>query len=138
MISFMFYKISIFLCALFIILIPYKSYSQENEDWTMPTMHKRPEFPGGRDSLNIYLRKNIVYPESAKKDSIEGKVIVKFYVDTLGYITNISVKQSVRSDIDQEVIRVVSNMPKWNPGTLEVPFVLPITFSLPLVRRNVQ
>lgn len=43
-----------------------------------------PEFPGGEDSLYAYIARNIVYPEAAKKEKIEGRVFVTFVIEKNG------------------------------------------------------
>lgn len=75
-----------------------------------------PEFPGGKDSLDAYLAKNIDW--SVGKKCKEGKVVVSFYVEADGSITNVKIFDSFCNPIDKEVIRVISAMPKWIPGKM--------------------
>lgn len=95
-----------------------------------------PSFPGGQYALTNFLSKNIRYPIIAHENALEGKVIVKFYVDTDGSIKNpIVLKDNVGGGCAEEAIRVIGLMPKWNPGTqrnkpVRVFFVIPITFKL--------
>ena len=77
---------------------------------------KSPEFPGGTDSLYKFLESNLKYPEDAKKDSIQGRVICRFTIDTDGSITDIQVLRSVHPSLDAEAVRVISAMPKWTPA----------------------
>jgi TonB family protein len=85
--------------------------------------------------LNAYLTANIVYPKKAKVQHLEGRVIVKFRIDEEGNIEKVSVIQSVSPELDAEALRVVSNMPKWNPGKqnekpVKMFFTLPVAFEL--------
>jgi len=94
-----------------------------------------PIFPGGQDSLFMFLKANIVYPKAAKKQKIEGNVLVSFVVEKEGSITNVKVVRGVDSLLDAEAIRVVKLMPKWIPATqnaepVRVMYRLPIVFSL--------
>ena len=89
-----------------------------------------PQFPGGSDSLISFVKRNLKYPETAIKDSIEGKVIVTFFVGTTGKITDVKLKHGVRYDLDNEALRIVSIMPKWIPANVKVNFTLPIKFTL--------
>lgn len=66
------------------------------------------------DSCMSFINKNIIYPETAIKDGIEGKVLVKFQIDVNGKISNISLLNKLSPEIDNELIRVFSNMPDWN------------------------
>ncbi|MDE6290150.1 MAG: energy transducer TonB [Muribaculaceae bacterium] len=93
------------------------------------------EFPGGMPALMRWLSSNIHYPESAQKNDIQGRVIVKFIVEKDGSITNAQVIRSVDSDLDREALRVVSKMPKWIPGKnggmpVRSYFTLPVSFRL--------
>lgn len=94
-----------------------------------------PEFPGGVDKLVEYLSLNTIYPEEAKQNNIEGRVLCEFVVAEDGSATNVKVLESVHPSLDAEAIRVIENMPKWNPGIkdgkpVRVRFKLPISFKL--------
>lgn len=94
-----------------------------------------PEFPGGNEALYKYLAQNIKYPEKAKADKIEGRVVVGFVIEKDGSISNAEVRRSVNVEMDAEALRVINAMPKWQPGTMEgkpvrVHYNIPITFKL--------
>ena len=74
-------------------------------------------FPGGDAKLLEYLRDNMKYPEAAKKKGIEGKVYVQFVVEKDGSINDVKVLRGVCEELDDEAVRVVKAMPKFNPGT---------------------
>jgi TonB family protein len=76
-----------------------------------------PEFPGGTDSLNRYVAKKTVYPESAIKDKIEGRAFMRFAIEPDGSTSDIQVFIGIRSDLDNECIRTIKEMPRWKPGT---------------------
>ncbi len=76
-----------------------------------------PEFPGGKDSLTTYVVNHTVYPESAIKDKIEGRVFMRFAIEPDGSTSDIKVFIGVRSDLDNECIKTIREMPKWKPGT---------------------
>ena len=74
-------------------------------------------------------------PKKARKNNTEGKVVVRFVVDEDGYVTHAEVISGIGSGCDEEALRVVSSMPKWQPGTqngepVRVYFTLPIMFKL--------
>ena len=94
-----------------------------------------PSFPGGQQALLDFLRQNVNYPEQAKKDSIEGRVVVGFVIDTDGSITDPKIVRSVHPLLDAEALRVVKLMPKWEPGSengthVKVKYNLPISFKI--------
>lgn len=96
-----------------------------------------PEFPGGQEAMMKFISKNIVYPEHAKENNVEGKVLLKFVINTQGEIRNIEVINKVRYGygLEEEAIRVLKKMPRWTPGKqngkpVNVYFTLPISFRL--------
>ena len=94
-----------------------------------------PSFPGGQQALLDFLRQNVNYPEQAKKDSIEGRVVVGFVIDTDGSITDPKIVRSVHPLLDAEALWVVKLMPKWEPGSengtpVKVKYNLPISFKI--------
>ena len=75
-----------------------------------------PSFIGGQNALSQYMNDNLQYPDAAEKKGVEGKVYVLFNVEKDGTITDVKVGKSVDPDLDQEAVRLVKNMPKWEPG----------------------
>ena len=98
-------------------------------------LDEAPEFPGGSEALRNYLIENLRYPEQAKKDGVEGRVVVLFTVTEDGSILNVEVSQGIGSGCDEEAIRVVKAMPKWKPAIKDGKpaagqYALPISFRL--------
>lgn len=98
-------------------------------------VQQMPAFPGGINALMKFLSDNIKYPEQAIKEGKNGTVVVRFVVDQNGNIQNPEILRQVCKELDEEAIRVVSLMPRWEPGkehgkTVSVYFVLPIKFAL--------
>lgn len=92
-------------------------------------------FPGGEEAQAKYIQVNLKYPASAKENGIEGVVAVIFTVKTDGSIGNIKIKRMVDPDLESEAIRLVKQMPAWQPATdngqpvestaeIDVPFTL--------------
>ena len=78
-----------------------------------------PEFPGGDAALLKYLAENTTYPENAKENKIEGRVIIRFCITETGSINKISILKGVDPELDAEAIRVVGTLPLFNPGRQE-------------------
>lgn len=95
-----------------------------------------PSYPGGVPELMKFLQKNIRYPSLARENGLEGKVIVKFFVDTDGTVREpVVLKDGVGGGCGDEAIRVIKSMPKWTPGSqrgksVKVYYTLPVTFKL--------
>lgn len=94
-----------------------------------------PQFPGGDAALINFLNANIVYPQQAAQDKVEGKVVVQFTVKKTGKIDNVKVLRSVRKDLDDEAVRVVKMMPDFIPAkqdgeVTDMPYTIPVSFKL--------
>lgn len=94
----------------------------------------KPEFPG---DINKYLSDHIMYPEDAKGLKIQGTVYVSFVIEMDGSVSNVKLLRGVRNGemLNDEAIKVISNMPKWTPGmqdgkTVRVQYMVPIHFIL--------
>ena len=75
-----------------------------------------PQFPGGRDSLALFIKKHTRYPKEARRNNISGIIEVDFTVATDGTIKNPTVFKSLGYGCDEEALRIVHLMPKWIPG----------------------
>ena len=94
-----------------------------------------PEFPGGNTALMKFINENIIYPSEAQDNNIQGRVILKFAVNTDGSADRIEVLRGVDSLLDNEAVRVVTTLPRFKPGKqggVPVPvwFVLPVVFKM--------
>lgn len=94
-----------------------------------------PEFPGGMYRLFKFLKRKVKYPNKARLERTEGKVMVSFVVKKNGSVSNAVIVKSVSPELDKEALRVVNTMPKWKPGLIEgeieqIRFTLPFKFQL--------
>jgi TonB family protein len=111
---------------------------QPGKDASKPAfsvVEQKPEFPGGQAALSQYLSQNILYPAEALENKTQGEVTVSFIVNEKGYVRSPSIVKGLGSGIDEEAVRVVLSMPKWNPGIqggkqVPVRYSMPIQFSL--------
>jgi TonB family protein len=99
------------------------------------TVEEMPVFPGGDNALLRFIAENTTYPEVAKQNNIQGRIIVKFCISSTGGISQISIVQGVSPELDAEAIRVVKALPPFNPGKqggkpVPVWYMVPITFTL--------
>ncbi len=71
----------------------------------------------GMDSLSNYFNKKLKYPEKVdKKEGIEGTVNVIFIITKEGDASKIEIQNSLGEAFDEECIRLISNMPGWEPA----------------------
>ena len=125
-----------------------KSYESEVRKDTIDTLevknerHKildcwfppMPSFPG---NIQQFLRTHLVWPAGRKNKNVEGRVVVKFYIDRNGSCSQFKVLRSLNSSFDAETLRVLKLMPKWNMSSMEGSgtwYVLPVFFK----KQNVQ
>lgn len=101
-----------------------------------------PEFEGGQEALFGFLLSELKYPVNAKEKGAEGKVFVQFEVLTTGEIANaVVLRSSKHNDLDEEALRVIERMPKWNPAqkngeNVKTKMTLPIQFTLSDEEKN--
>ena len=116
-------------------IMAFEEEEEKDDDLIFQRVEKMPEFPGGYAALAKYLGGNLQFPEVARDNGIQGRVYVKFVVNKKGHLQDIEILKGVDRALDSEAIRVVSQMPYWNPGeqrgqAVNVACNLPITFSL--------
>ncbi len=63
---------------------------------------------------------------------IEGTVYINFIITKTGELESVKIIKSVNKQLDNEVIRVINEMPRWNPG-LENGIPVRVSFNLPIV-----
>ena len=107
----------------------------ENTDQAFTVVETMPKFPEGQAGLMRYLARSIKYPVIAQKNKEQGRVIIQMIIGTDGSLSNVKVLRSVSPSLDAEAVRVVGNMPKWEPGMqkgqpVSVKYTIPIVFRL--------
>jgi TonB family protein len=112
-----------------------KEESTGKSDEPFVVVEEMPMFPGGDGALLQYISKNTKYPENAKEQNIQGKVIVRFCVTPDGGVSLASVLKGVSPELDAEAMRVVNTLPSFQPGrqggkAVPVWYMVPIEFSL--------
>jgi TonB family protein len=95
-----------------------------------------PKFPGGEMARNQFLKVNIHYPDKAVKERIEGTVMVIFVIEDDGSLSNIRISKGIGGGCDEEAIRAVKTMPRWEPGiyngkAVKVLVRMPVIFKIP-------
>lgn len=111
-----------------------------------------PRFPGCEDLLSDsdkkdcsnkkmleYIYSHLTYPEDAKINGIEGKVLSQFIINTDGSVSDIQIIQDIGGGCGQAVIDLLQKMndmpEKWIPGrqsgkNVDVVYTLPIKFKM--------
>lgn len=94
-----------------------------------------PKFPGGMDSLSLFLAEHIKYPNTARFHGIWGTVLIEFVVDRDGQVCHPKVKVPLWKDCDSAAVRGIMAMPKWKPAMnngkpVRCDYQIPITFRM--------
>jgi protein TonB len=71
----------------------------------------------------------------ARESGIQGTVYVTFVVEKGGNVSDVKILRGIGGGCDEEAIRVIRAMPRWNPGkqrgkSVRVQFNMPIKFTL--------
>lgn len=100
---------------------------------------KIPSFPGGDSALVKFMETNLKYPQQEKEAMIEGSCEIAFVVEKNGSVTNVKVAKELRGapGCNREAIRLVTIMPKWEPGkqknkTVRAQHSITVNFKLPV------
>lgn len=73
-------------------------------------------FPGGKAAIQEFVNKNLHYPVEAARKGIEGKVYTQFVIERDGAVSQVRILKGIDQELDEEAVRIVRAMPKWNPG----------------------
>ena len=96
----------------------------------------KPPFNGGdANAFSKWVNSRLVYPEIARENGVQGKVILQFTIGTNGRLSDVRVLQSPDESLAAEAVRVVSSSPKWAPGrmrdrSVRVVYTFPVIFQL--------
>lgn len=125
-------------CCILILFVFCPVHAQE--EWQGRTLYTivdtMPSYGYGEKDLMEYLGKNIKYPAKAREKGITGTVIATYIINENGQVVEPMIKSGIGYGCDEEVLRVISEMPdKWNPGIkngkrVPVKMTLPMKFRL--------
>ncbi len=98
-------------------------------------VEKKAEYIGGKEALIRDIKNNLVYPQKAKEEMIEGRVFVKLIVKRDSSTCNHEIVRGVNPDLDQAALQTVKKLGRWEPAKINDKsvnsyFMLPVTFRL--------
>lgn len=105
---------------------------------TPPKPEVMPSFPGGAQEMYKFIYSTIKYPVEARKNGIQGSVVVEFMVDEKGMLSDFLVISGIGGGCDEEAVRTITEMNKshrWTPAKtngepVKAMFTLPVKFIL--------
>jgi len=75
-----------------------------------------PTYPGGPNSLRKYLHQHLRQTRAIPLTELHDGVQIRFIIDTNGTLSDIRVTRSYLPECDSEALRIVRQMPPWNPA----------------------
>ncbi|WP_278626110.1 energy transducer TonB [Parabacteroides gordonii] len=110
-----------------------RELEQELETKVFVVVEQMPEFPdGGQPGMLAFLENAI--SEEVRATGKEDRITLSFVVERDGSLSNIEILRSKGDkQLEDEAIRIIRKMPKWNPGkqrgkVVKVKYTIPITF----------
>ena len=111
---------------------------EDVEEETLPfiTVEQKPTFNGGdANDFAKWVNSRLVYPEVAKDNGVEGRVVLQFTIGKDGQLQDVKVLSAPDESLAKEAVRVVSSSPKWEPGrqrdrAVKVSYTFPVIYRL--------
>ncbi|MES2829455.1 MAG: energy transducer TonB [Bacteroidota bacterium] len=105
--------------------------------FTTDSLHKdsiAADFPGGIGLFYNYLKTTVKYPIASRLRGVQGKVQLKFVIDTTGKVTRVKVMKGLDKFTNMEAVRVIRQSPNWISGSVKgkkvnYTYNIPISFS---------
>jgi len=113
-----------------------KTIGQSGSDINAQYSENQPEFPGGIDSLNSFINRNLQYPDSAFILRVQGTVYASFIIDKDGSVNGHKIIRGIGWGCDKEALRILKLMPRWKPGfqngkPVRMSYNVAIKFTIP-------
>lgn len=141
---------SLLLLSSFLLILTGSAYAQKNgvaEEFA--NLEEYPRFPGcaatagdaedkeecAEVRMLQHIYSNLKYPDAAKQQNIQGVVTARFTVEASGKVSNPKIQKGIGGGCDEEVIRLINEMPVWDPGKTggvaqPADYVMSIKFSM--------
>ncbi|TCO09294.1 energy transducer TonB [Natronoflexus pectinivorans] len=109
--------------------------SKLTPDSVYTVVDRLPAFRGRPSNINRFVTSNLVYPDEAWINGIEGVVKVTFIVTKDGKLMNAAIEESIDPLLDMEALRIVDMMTDWRPGRkngveVHTQMSIPVQFTL--------
>ena len=96
---------------------------------------QQPQYPGGTEALKKFFDANVVYPAEARRNGIQGTVIMQFIVEKDGSLSDITVLRNNTPELTDEAIRVLKKAKRFHPGLDELNRPVRVRFTFPYAFR---
>ena len=107
----------------------------DDKIWSQSDVDEMAQFPGGDEALLRYIEDKIEYPQDAKENGIQGRVIVRAIVERDGNISAVTVVRGRDKSLDKEACKIVKSLPKFVPARnggqpVKSEYIIPVTFKI--------
>jgi TonB family protein len=129
-------RFHIILVFLLFLVTPLCFCQYDNDDFSITVVDENPKFENGdMSNFFVWIYKNITYPKTAIRDSISGRTIHRFMVDSSGVVKNVVILRSARSDLDNAAKDIIELSPRWTPAqqlnkNIGISFVIPVDYDI--------
>lgn len=94
-----------------------------------------PAFSGGDLALQKYIANNLLVPQKAISNQVNGNVLLDFIVNEDGSLSDIEVLEDIGQGCGEAAIKLVEAMPAWNPAVwkgkpIKMAYTLVVPFQL--------
>jgi len=76
----------------------------------------KPSFPGGKDSLDAFISRNIRYGRLRREEMTGKVVVVSILLDSNGNIIKTDLVRGIGGGCNEEAIHIIKKMPQWIPA----------------------
>ena len=94
------------------------AYSQsddaDNDVYNM--VDQSAKFQDGYNSIIKFVQENIKFPAEAKENNVHGRLMLSVVVEKDGSLSDIKIKKGLGYGLDEEIVRIIKMMPKWQPA----------------------
>jgi protein TonB len=94
------------------------AYSQsddaDNDVYNM--VDQSAKFQDGYNSIIKFVQENIKFPAEAQENNVHGRLMVSVVVEKDGSLSDIKIKKGLGYGLDEEIVRIIKMMPKWQPA----------------------
>ncbi|MCC9061380.1 energy transducer TonB [Flavobacterium piscisymbiosum] len=100
----------------------------DNKIYNTAGIDVKPEFPGGLEAMNGFIKQNFKNP----KEGLKGKIYTTFIIEKDGSLSDIKILRDLGHETGTEAIRVLKLFPKWSPGKQNNK-IIRVLYSIPMI-----